>query len=112
MAVTKLIYNDARAEFGDHKKEIMKVIFDSCVILGLTFITLTRSKVENEATKNARITGIVGAFIAGIVIALLTPLFALVGMASEELNSRQLVIWMLVMSLIFRYAAKRAVQKQ
>lgn len=113
MAVTKLIYDDVRAEFGDHNRDILKVIFDSCIILGLTFMTLTRSKIENEATKNARITGIIGGFMAGIVMVLLTPLFDLFEAGPlEGINSRQLVMWMLIMSLVFRYAAKRGIQKQ
>lgn len=110
MAITKLLYDDIRAEFGDRNVEIMKGMFDTCIILGLTFITLTRSKIENEAANKARITGIVGGFMTGIVMVLLTPLFDLFGEGPmESMDSRQMVIMMLIMSMIFRYSAKKKI---
>jgi hypothetical protein len=113
MAVTKILYDDIRVEFGSHNVEIMTAMFKSFVILGLSFITFSRSKVENENTFKMRMAGILGAFITGIVMVLISPIFDLFGEGPiESMDSGQLIVTMLLMSMIFRYSAKKAVQKQ
>lgn len=73
MAITKLMYDDVSSKFGERNIEIIEAFSGTCIILGLLMINLTRSKVETEAIKNARITGLVGGFMTGVVMVLLTP---------------------------------------
>lgn len=113
MVVTKLLYEDIREEFGNHNVEIMAVIVKSCVILGLSFIAFSRSKAENENTFKARMAGIVGAFVAGIIMVLIAPIFDLFGQGPiESMDSGQLIATMLLMSIVFRYSARKAIEKR
>lgn len=106
-------YHDIRTEIGNHNVEIIKAVFGNCIILGLAFIAFTRSKVENETTWRARLGGILGAFVAGVVMVILSPVFDLFGSGEiESIDSRQLISFMLIMSMVFRYSAKKSIEKQ
>lgn len=113
MVTVTLLYNDVRAEFGNHTTEIMKASFLNIIILGLTLITFSRYKKEDETSVRKRLTGILAAFFTGIAIVLISPLFDIFSPDTiEVIDSRQLIIIMLVMSIAFKYSAKKDIEKQ
>lgn len=113
MVTTKLFYDDVRAQFGNHNVEIMKAIFANCIILGLAFIAFSKSKAENEKTAFARISGYIAGFATGIVMVFISPVFDIFGTGEiEAIDSRELISFMLIMSLIFSYSAKKGIEKQ
>lgn len=113
MVVAKLLYENITGEFGARNVEIMKTMFGNCLILGLTFISFSRSKIENESTFRNRLASFMGAFVTGITIVMLTPIFDIFGQGPiNHIDSRQLITFMLIMSMLYRYSMKKEIEKQ
>ena len=113
MVITKMLYDDVRAQFGNHNVEVMKAIFGNIIILGLALIAFTRSKIKNERNTFAQISGYIAGFATGIILVFISPVFDIFGSGEiEAIDSRELISFMLIMSMVFRYSAKKATEKQ
>lgn len=108
-----LLYTDIKSEPGNHTTEMIKAAFVNLIILGLVFIVFSRGKQEDEKSVQKRLAGILGAFVTGITIVFISPVFDIFSTEKiEVIDSRQLIIVMLIMALVFKNSNKKHIEKQ
>ena len=69
LGITKLLYDDPAAHFGDNKQLIV-IIAENLMLLGLAFIAAARTKAETERLMLLRMTTAISAFAFCIIFSI------------------------------------------
>ena len=96
-------------ELEPAQKELYKIIFYNMLILGLFFAAWSRDKFEDEMTLQVRMKAISFTFMTAVFYVIVRPFADMVmNDAAVELGSRELMIFMLMMYILFYKLQKRA----
>jgi hypothetical protein len=109
---TKLMYGDITREFGEHNKQLMKLLATDVFIIALLLIVGSREKEENERLFKYRASVAIAAFSTGVMMALIRPLLDFMYEDYEEVYSAsEMIIFMLLFYLLVFYTSKSKVMK-
>jgi hypothetical protein len=91
-------------------KDVVKLITIDLFLLGLLFVAWAKDKVEDEMTMLMRLKAIEWTFMYAIIYVIIEPIFykLLDTDAIENINTKGLVVMMLMVYLIQYYIQKRA----
>ena len=71
LITAKLIYGDITLHFGEHNKQLVKLLATDVFIIALLLIVASREKEENDRLFKYRVSVAIAAFSTGVMMALI-----------------------------------------
>ena len=88
-------------------KELLKILLQSFLLIGLLIIAIARDRVENESIHFLRLTSMSMSFVFGVVYVIVNPLISLLFGYIEVVGAREIIIIMLMFYLVLFYIQKQ-----
>lgn len=106
-AGVKTVYPDVEQS----QKDLFKIIIYNFLILGLFFTAWSRDKFEDEMTLQVRMKAISFTFMTSVFYTIINPLVDIImKQEATELGSRELIIFMLMLYIVFYTLQKRSIK--
>lgn len=100
----------SKFDFNQETKGILKTSSLNLIIIGLSFISFAKDKIEDEMTIYLKLKSVGSAFIFGIIFVIVYPyvnlLFNVTGV--NEMSTQQLIMTVLLIQITTFYGMKKA----
>jgi hypothetical protein len=113
LITVKLMYGDVTLHLGEHNKQLIKLIAKDIFIVSLLLIAASRESEESDRLFKYRASVAIGAFITGVMIAMIHPLLDFMYEDYiETYSASEMIIFMLLFYLLVFYTSKSKFMKE